>query len=157
MDIAALIRQLDDPDPLARMLAGGDLADAGSAAVEPLIAALASPSVETRWRAAAALGWLGDPAAVPALAARLTADGYDVQINAAWALGQIGNVRAAPALLAVVSAPGDADPDVRYVSALALSRLGADAALEGALAAGSPAAFRAAHAARAARRLAPAS
>lgn len=40
MEIAALIRQLNDPDPLARMLAGSDLAAAGAAAVEPLAAAL---------------------------------------------------------------------------------------------------------------------
>jgi HEAT repeat protein len=93
-------------------------------AYEPLVTALAHADNEVRWRAAALLGWLGDPRAIPALLATLPDGSYEVKFNAVWALGQIAAETVFEPLTGLVDAAGDHDPDVRYVGALALLRLG---------------------------------
>jgi HEAT repeat protein len=47
-----------------------------------------------RWKAAEALGRLGDPGAVEPLIDALWDDDSRVRLKAAWALGQIGDLRA---------------------------------------------------------------
>ena len=47
-----------------------------------------------RWKAAEALGRLGDPGAVEPLIDALWDDDSRVRLKAAWALGQIGDMRA---------------------------------------------------------------
>jgi HEAT repeat protein len=47
-----------------------------------------------RWKAAEALGRMGDPAAVTGLIDALWDDDARVRLKAAWALGQIGDPRA---------------------------------------------------------------
>jgi HEAT repeat protein len=51
-----------------------------------------------RWKAAEALGRLGDPGAVEPLIDALWDDDPRVRLKAAWALGQIGDSRAVPPL-----------------------------------------------------------
>jgi HEAT repeat protein len=48
----------------------------------------------SRWKAAEALGRIGDPAAVEELISTLWDDDARVRLKAAWALGQIGDRRA---------------------------------------------------------------
>jgi len=48
----------------------------------------------SRWKAAEALGRIGDPAAVDELIGALWDDDANVRMKAAWALGQIGDRRA---------------------------------------------------------------
>lgn len=48
----------------------------------------------SRWKAAEALGRMGDPAAVDDLIGALWDDDARVRVKAAWALGQIGDRRA---------------------------------------------------------------
>jgi HEAT repeat protein len=48
----------------------------------------------SRWKAAEALGRIGDPAAVDGLISTLWDDDARVRLKAAWALGRIGDQRA---------------------------------------------------------------
>ena len=48
----------------------------------------------SRWKAAEALGRIGDPGAVDELIGTLWDDDARVRLKAAWALGQIGDQRA---------------------------------------------------------------
>jgi HEAT repeat protein len=48
----------------------------------------------SRWKAAEALGRMGDPAAVDELISTLWDEDVRVRLKAAWALGQIGDQRA---------------------------------------------------------------
>jgi len=52
----------------------------------------------SRWKAAEALGRMGDPAAVEELISTLWDDDERVRLKAAWALGRIGDPRAYAAL-----------------------------------------------------------
>jgi HEAT repeat protein len=63
----ALLALLDNQDSLLARLAGDALAALGSAAVEPLIAALEASRLAARVEAARALALIGDTRAVPAL------------------------------------------------------------------------------------------
>ena len=62
------------------------------------IALLSDDSEATRWKAAEALGRIGDPAAVEDLIGTLWDDDERVRIKTAWALGEIGDARAIPPL-----------------------------------------------------------
>jgi len=62
------------------------------------VALLLDDSEATRWKAAEALGRIGDPAAVEDLIDTLWDDDERVRIKAAWALGEIGDARAIPPL-----------------------------------------------------------
>jgi HEAT repeat protein len=62
------------------------------------IALLSDDNEGNRWKAAEALGRIGDPAAVEELISSLWDDDGRVRLKAAWALGQIGDPRAIPAL-----------------------------------------------------------
>jgi HEAT repeat protein len=93
-------------------------------AIGPLLGALEHRDDEVRWRSAAILGWLENPRVVPALLNMLPGASYEVKFNAMWALGQIADSDIIEPLTALIRAPGDADPDIRYLAALALARLG---------------------------------
>jgi len=58
------------------------------------IALLSDDSEGNRWKAAEALGRIGDPAAVDELIGTLWDDDEWVRLKAAWALGRIGDPRA---------------------------------------------------------------
>jgi HEAT repeat protein len=69
--VPGLVRTLDDPDPLARRLAGEALEAIGSEAVPALLAVMESGSHAARLEAARALANIGDTRAIPALFAAL--------------------------------------------------------------------------------------
>jgi HEAT repeat protein len=58
------------------------------------IALLSDDDESGRWKAAEALGRIGDPAAVEELIGTLWDDDDRVRLKAAWALGRIGDPRA---------------------------------------------------------------
>lgn len=129
------------------------LANLGSPAVQPLIAALDDPDASVHWGAADALGRtgdaravepliahlrehpnsvisalqkLGDSRAVEPLIAALGDDGYHVRLDAVVALGELGDPRAVEPLIALL---GDESHDVRNNAEYALEKMG-DAAVE---------------------------
>jgi HEAT repeat protein len=120
-----IIARLNDPDTQARIQAAAELRACGEAALRPLADAL-TPGLpeEMRWRAAAALGWMGDPRSLDALIGQLDGAEYELKFNLVWALGQLGSPDAIPALRDVVWMEGEKEHDIRYVAALSLARLG---------------------------------
>ena len=58
------------------------------------ISMLSDDDEVSRWKAAEALGRMGDPAAVDELISTLWDDDARVRLKAAWALGQIGDQKA---------------------------------------------------------------
>ena len=62
------------------------------------IALLSDDDESSRWKAAEALGRIGDPEAVEELVGTLWDDDRRVRLKAAWALGRIGDPRAIPPL-----------------------------------------------------------
>ncbi len=142
-----LINNLNHADLRQRLEAAAALVKAGQAAFDPLVTALDDENVEIRWRAAAALGWLGDARAIDALARRGVGEGYEVKYNITWALGQIGDAAAIQPLLEIVHAGETESPDVRYNAALALARLGQAKTLRQSLLDTPEAVYRVAHAA----------
>ena len=126
--IPALIDLLADGDDTARRNAGYALNAIGSAAVPALIEACGDARETLRAQAADTLGAIGTPAAsaTPALLALLADDSQAVRRNAADALGVIGHhPEIANALAPSLS---DADEWIRRNTALALLRLGPQAA-----------------------------
>lgn len=138
------------PELQTRIEAAAALRAQGSAALPTLISALAHPQEEVRWRAAATIGYLGDPAGIPALIAAGQGAAYELKINCVWGLGQIGSADAIPALVEIVHAEDSEAPDIRYDAALALLRLGRADELRQALQSDAEATYRVAHAALAA-------
>ena len=94
--------------------------------VRGLIFALQHPDVETRYRAAIALGEIGDPAAVEALARALEDENSGVRWEAAEALGKIGR----PATGVLIEALGKDDDDIRWRAAIALGEIGDENVVE---------------------------
>jgi HEAT repeat protein len=94
--------------------------------VRGLISALQHPDVETRYRAAIALGEIGDPAAVEALSRALEDENSGVRWEAAEALGKIGK----PALGILIEALGRDDDDIRWRAAIALGEIGDESAVD---------------------------
>ncbi len=92
----------------------------GRAAVKPLVAALAREDADVRWRAAQALGAIGDPYAVGPLAELLKDPKEVVREEAARALGQIGDGRAIEALRARLH---DEDRLVRKAAVKAMRKI----------------------------------
>ncbi len=98
--VQRLVNQLsDDRLTPARHLAQQHLEEAGPAAVDPLIAALHSPSATLRRNSAEMLGFVASPRALDALSGVMATDPVPtVRSRAAWALGELNDVRAVSAL-----------------------------------------------------------
>ncbi len=98
--VQRLVNQLsDDQLTPARHLAQQHLEAAGPAAVDPLIAALQSPSATLRRNSAEMLGFVASPRALDALNGVMATDPVPtVRSRAAWALGELNDVRAVSAL-----------------------------------------------------------
>ncbi|MBL8163669.1 MAG: HEAT repeat domain-containing protein [Anaerolineae bacterium] len=141
---------LNHPELQTRIEAAAAFRAQGSAALPELVSALSNAQEEVRWRAAATIGYLGDPAGIPALVAAGHGAAYELKINCVWGLGQIGSAQAIPALVEIIHAGDGESPDIRYDAALALLRLGHAAELHQALHSESEATYRVAHAALAA-------
>ena len=88
--------------------------------VTSLISALQDDNATVRWKAAEALGEIGDKRAVEPLISALQDDNATVREDAAWALGEIGDKRAVEPL---ISALQDWDATVRRNAAEALRKL----------------------------------
>jgi HEAT repeat protein len=119
-----LIENLNHAELRVRLEAWRDLVNRGAESLHSLIAALDSDIVEIRWRAAAALGWIGDARAIQPLVRRGHGEGYEAKYNIVWALGQIGHADAITPLMEIIHAGDTELPDIRYNAALALARLG---------------------------------
>jgi len=129
--LSELVRMLGSDDYFERQSAAWKLVEVGGEAVEPLLAALerdAEPQV--RFKAAWALGKIGDKRALDPLARTLLEDeDPSVREWAASALEAIGDLRAVPVL--AQSLLSDQSRDVRLRSSLALVTFGAsDAFME---------------------------
>ncbi len=88
---------MDEPEPSGN--GSGDAVPAGNPPgyderLAHFIALLSDDDEVSRWKAAEALGRLGDPAAVDELIATLWDDDARVRLKVAWALGRIGDPRA---------------------------------------------------------------
>jgi HEAT repeat protein len=128
-DVSALVAALGDPDKGVRARAMEGLV--ARQAVLPLVRALQDPAWRTRYRAAEALGLIGDRRAVQPLVRVLGDEKDHVRYMAAKALGQIADPAARDALLPLLS---DRNPPARKAAAFALGRVGrADEALAVAL------------------------
>lgn len=91
----------------------------GAAALPALCRGLVSPCAEVRWRAALALGRLGDPRPTPGLCRTLRDPEPAVRAGAAEALGMLADPRG---LAPLVAAAEDAQGIVRAAVAQALGR-----------------------------------
>jgi quinoprotein glucose dehydrogenase len=107
----------------------GQLARQESAQADPLLALLNDQDPEIRAQAAKLLGDVAFTAATDKLIALLQDDNLRVQFFAAQALGQIAATTATPALVAMLEANNDQDVYLRQVGAIALARIGDEAAL----------------------------
>lgn len=143
---------LGNPNLQIRIETAATLRAQGNAALPTLIAALDGTEDESRFRAAATLGYIGNPAAIPPLVETGRGAGYEVKLNCVWALGQIGDAQAIPPLLEIVHAENSESPDIRYAAALALVRLGRTEELQQALENSSEPTYRVAYAALCAAR-----
>jgi len=93
-----LVSDLSNKDGIIRRHARQKLEQAGTAAVDYLIASLDIPDDNTRWEATKALGHIGDPKAAPALVHALMDDSFEVQWLAAEGLIALGEAAIEPLL-----------------------------------------------------------
>src|SRR5262245_47175204 len=127
-DLDILSGRLKSGDAAARQAAAAALADWGvhAAPVVPqLIQAPQGKDTELRWRAARALGAIGDPAAVTALHAAVDDLEPAVRAQAIFAIGRLG-VGDRPALEAITKGLTDKDVNVRRAAVRALRSIDAD-------------------------------
>ena len=98
----------------------------GSPAVEALIGALRNADDDVRWKAAIALGEIGDMRAVEPLILLLCDDDRFVKSHAALALGAIGE----PAVNPLIRALREGDGNLRWGAAIALGKIRDPRAIE---------------------------
>jgi HEAT repeat protein len=124
-DIAALIADLQSPDPEVSGKANLTLIRVGEPAVPALVELLKSEDARLRARAATTLWGMGSKgkAGVPALALALTDSDLDVRLASAMALEGMGP-DAKEAMLALVRALKDREGRVRQWAAKALGKIG---------------------------------
>jgi HEAT repeat protein len=84
-------KERDEPVPGQQ---AGEPVSGENIRLEHFIRLLSDDDEVSRWKAAEALGRIGDPAAVEELISTLWDDDARVRLKAAWALGQIGDRRA---------------------------------------------------------------
>jgi HEAT repeat protein len=109
-EIPELIKDLSHRNEDIRWAAASALAQIGTAAVEPLVAALDDKDSVVRLRAAWALGRIGDKRAAGKLISTLNDGDWSVRMRAAEALGVLGAHEATGALLLLLR---DKNADVR--------------------------------------------
>lgn len=132
--IAGLLEALNAPDNAgARNSAIEALIQLGAPAVEPLLAALATPDPDVRKFIVDILGDVKDARAAPVLIDRLGDEDENVRVAAAEALGKLRDRRAVDALLACLARYDQGWLD--YAAAEALGAIGDERALEPLLAA----------------------
>ena len=125
-DIAQLKAALQAGAPAEQYSAADALADLGPQAreaVPDLAAALKSSDSELRWRAARALGVIGDPQAVAALRTATSDGEVPVRAQAIFALGRL-KASDAESVEAVVAHLSDEDTQVRRAAIRALRLIG---------------------------------
>lgn len=91
----------------------------GAPSVEPLISALEHPDGDVRWKAAIALGEIGDQRAIEPLIRQLSDTDRFVKSRVAYALGMIG----APAVRPLIRTLREGDGNLRWGAAIALGRI----------------------------------
>jgi HEAT repeat protein len=89
--------------------------------LDHFIALLLDDDVSSRWKAAEALGRIGDPDAVSDLIDTLWDDDERVRLKVVWALGQIGDDRAIPPLRHLYRMEGE---NVREIIEEAIAAIG---------------------------------
>lgn len=119
--VRPLLAAFKDKDRFVRQIATDALVKISTPAVEPLIAALMNDDPETRWRAARALGKIGDTRALEPLLAAINDKDKEVRVFAVEALGRFGDDRTIEPLLAALE---DEELTVRRESAYALAEFG---------------------------------
>jgi HEAT repeat protein len=127
-DVKQLAGALGTGAPAERQAAADALADQGIAAQEAvpqLMAALASTDADLRWRAARALGLIGDAKAVPALRKPASDTEPLVRAQAIYALGRL-KADDRDSLAAVISGLADKEAQVRHAAVRSLAMIKAD-------------------------------
>ena len=124
-NVAALINDLQNPDPAVSGKANLELIRIGEPAIPPLIAMLKSEDARLRTLAATALWGMGEKGrtAAPVLAELLADQEISIRLAAAMALENMGP-NAAPAVPALIRALRDRDGKVRQWAAKALGSIG---------------------------------
>jgi HEAT repeat protein len=124
LSMSAISADLSNPDWWTRISTEVALRHAGAAALDGLIALLddsAQPN-DARWRAAHALGMIGEKRALPHLIAALRDPSSDVQYFAAWALGKIGDGQSFTALADVLNSP-TIEEQANFAAAMSLAQI----------------------------------
>ena len=124
-DINGLTKALKDQDEHVRWKAAGALGNMGDTRAVEPLIQTLKDDVDVRWAAALALGKIGDAKAVEPLIQALKDESSSVREIAAGALGNIGDVRAVEPLIQTLK---DDVHDVRHVAAEALVKIGKPAA-----------------------------
>lgn len=120
-----LLTALHDPEKGVRTLAMRALVELGTPAVDPLLALLSDQQWVVRYRAAEALGLIGDLRAVKPLVHQLSDEKDHVRYMAAKGLGRIGGPEEVDSLINALS---DSNEFVRRSAATALGAIGGDQA-----------------------------
>ncbi len=126
-DLQALLSRLADPDKAVRAEAMQGLVAIGRPAVPACIALLQNVDWRVRYRAAEALGLIGDAAAYAPLTAALGDEKDHVRYMAAKGLGLLGDPRA---VVLLAAAQRDENEFVRRSAAGSLGKIGGEEAVE---------------------------
>ncbi len=118
------IHELSSPDLWTRIHAEVELRVHGAGALDALTALIddATQPSEVRWRAAHALGMIGDRRALETLTHALHDSSSDVQYYAAWALGKIGDIDGFEALADTLNSP-TVEEQANFAVAMALVQI----------------------------------
>jgi HEAT repeat protein len=95
----------------------------GRPELDTLISFVMQPGddLEIRWRAAVALGKLGDPRAADVLVSIVDDEAWEMRHSAIWSLCALGDSRCFDTLCSVCSS-GKLDEQINYVAAMGLAR-----------------------------------
>jgi HEAT repeat protein len=128
--VSLLIEGLYGPEKAERAKCIDGLVECGKTAVVPLINLLDDDSWVIRYRAAEALGRIGDERAVTALTGSLHDEKDHVRYMAAKGLGMFGKKESSISLLPLLR---DENEYVRRITAVSLGNIGASSSAEAAL------------------------
>ena len=128
--VSLLIEGLYGPDKAERAKCMEGLVECGKPAALPLINLLDDDSWVIRYRAAEALGLIGDDRAVTALTASLNDEKDHVRYMAAKSLGMFGKKESSISLLPLLR---DENEYVRKIAAMSLGSIGSSSSANSAL------------------------